>query len=232
MPLYSIPRPAPSPAGSGRINHHPPLDRAGAMRYNRGPLNEWDLCLAGEHQAWTRFVQRAHPVPYCTRESDRYNLLPPWIDMPPEAKRFNGLGLLPVTGNDTGLDIQLQVGGGASSLFLCDTGYDGIITELVLDIVAPAATGFTQASGDITWRVGVDRGQVPNLALWYFRGYGAVTVSTGSLTQPALIAGIGGLRIISGESVSIFVNIAAGAAAHLNPNANIIGSIAGYVYPR
>lgn len=230
MPLFSIPRPAPSPSGS--INRRPPLDRAGSLRFNRGPLNDWDLCLATEHQQWYRYVQECHPVPYCTRQSDRYNLLPPWIDMPPEAKRFNSLGLLPVTGNDTGVDIQLQLNGATSPLFICDTGYDGIITELVLDIVAPAATGFTQASGDITWRVGVNRGQVSNLALWYFRGYGAVTVSTGSLVQPALIAGIGGFRIISGESISIFVNIALGAAAHLNPNANIIGSIAGYVYPR
>jgi hypothetical protein len=152
--------------------------------------------------------------------------------MPFEAVRFNRIASLPVAGNFTGLDIQLQFQGLAGPMFSVDNGFDGIITEVVLDIVSTGATGFVQASGDVTWRIGVDLGQTINTALWYFRDYGNVQTSIGELIQPSQLGGNGGLRIISGQRISIFTNLAPGAIARINPNAVIIGSITGWTYPR
>lgn len=216
-----------------RSRFGPTLDQAGLYRFNRGPLNEWDMCLITERQEWEQFVSHYPPVPYCKRPSDRYHVqLPPWLDMPPEAKRFQRIGNLAVAGNFTGLDIQIQFQGIAGPLFQCDNGYDGVITEVVLDVVSAGATGFVQASGDITWRIGVDLGQATNEALWYYRDYGKVINTIGSLTQPAELGGAGGLRFISGQKISVYVNLLPAAAGRINPNAVIIGSIAGWTYPR
>lgn len=219
-------------AGS-RIRGGPTLDQAGLYRFNRGPLNAWDLCLIQERQWWDHLVSSNCPVPYCKRPSDRYHqILPPYLDMPPEAKRFQRIGNLAVAGNFTGLDIQIQFQGVPGPLFQCDNGYDGVITEVVLDIVASGATGFVQASGDVTWRIGVDLGQATNEALWYYRDYGNVTNTIGSLTQPLPLGGSGGLRFISGQKISIYVNLLVAASFRINPNAIVIGSIAGWTYPR
>ena len=216
-----------------RILGRPTVGPAGRIRFNKGPLNEWDLCLLRERAQWEHLVSTHCPLPYCERPSDRYHVkLPPWLDMPPEAKRFQRIGNLPVAGNFTGLDIQLQFQGVTGPLFQCDVGYDGVITEVVLDIVSSGATGFVQASGDVTWRVGVDLGQATNEALWYYRDYGNVINTFGSLTQPSELGGAGGLRFISGQKISVYVNLLVAAQFRINPNAVIIGSIAGWTYPR
>jgi hypothetical protein len=215
----------------------PVIDRAGQFRFNRGPLNQWDLCLLDERQQWDQMVSNpmTRPLPYCPKPSDRYHqVLPPWLDMPPEAKHFQRFGTLPVFGNTTGTDtaLLLQPNNVVAPLFVCDTGYDGIITDLVLGIIPPAGggTGFTNASGEIVWRVGVDFGQAPNLALYYFRDYGNVIVSIGSLEAPTPVAASGGLRFISGQAITIYVNMP--TPSTLNNAATIVGVIGGYTYPR
>jgi hypothetical protein len=211
------------------------VDHAGIFRFNRGPLNDYDLCLVEDRLEWSDYVSNpmTRPVPYCPKPSDRYHrTLPPWLDMPPEAKHFQRLGTLPVAGNFTGVDIVLQLNGVSGPLFVCDTGYDGIITDLVLGIVASGSTGFTNASGQIIWRVGVDYGQATNQALWYYRDYGNVMVALGSLESPTQVAGNGGLRFVSGQAISIFVNLPASSVGIINANATIIGLIGGYTYPR
>lgn len=213
----------------------PIIDRAGIFRFNRGPLNDYDLCLVEDRLDWDGIVfnPRTKPVPYCAKPSDRYHhTLPPWLDQPPEAKHFQRLGTLPVAGNFTGTDIVLQLSGVSGPLFVCDNGYDGIITDLVLGIVNSGSTGFTNASGQIIWRVGVDYGQLTNQALWYYRDYGNVIVSIGSLESPTQVAGNGGLRFISGQAISIFVNLPTASAGIINNNSTIIGLIGGYTYPR
>jgi hypothetical protein len=210
---------------------HPVLDRAGGIRFNRGPLNEYDLCLLEDRREWSRLVENplTKPMPYCPKPSDRYHItLPPWLDQPPEAKHFQRTATLAVAGNFTGLDIALT----PNPLFVCDGGFDGIITDLVLTIVNSGTTGFVNGSGTIIWRVGVDYGQAANQALWYFRDYGAVTVSIGSLEAPTPVAASGGLRFISGQAITIYVNLPASSSSIINPNSTIIGVIGGYTYPR
>jgi hypothetical protein len=135
---------------------------------------------------------------------------------------------LAVAGNFTGLDIPLS----PAPLFVCDDGYDGIITDLVLGIVAPGSTNFVNASGQVIWRLGVDYGQAANQALYYFRDYGAVTASIGSLESPTQVAASGGLRFISGQAITIFVNLPTASSSINNAASTVVGVIGGYTYPR
>lgn len=208
----------------------PTLDRAGIMRFNRGPLNEWDACLISEKRDWSNLVAQNPPLPYCLRPQSKY-LPPPWIAMPSEAKRFNRVGSLPVAGNFTGIDTPLQFQGVSGALFVCDTGYDGIITEIVLQVVSPNATGFIEASGDVTWRIGVDYGQLANTSLYYFRDYGNVQTTTGDITNPTQLYN-NGLRFISGQALTVWANIMVAAMARLDPNATILGVLGGWTWPR
>lgn len=213
------------------INRYTPtLDRAGVMRFNRGPLNEWDACLINEKIAWGDLVGRNPPLPYCTRPLTKY-APPPWIAMPSEAKRFNRIGTLPVAGNFTGLDVSLTLQGVSGPLFICDNGYDGIITEIVLQAVSPNSTNFVEASGDISWRVGVDFGQLTNTSLYYFRDYGNVQVTTGDHTSPVQLYN-NGLRFISGQALSVWVNLAVSAMGRIDANTTILGILGGWTWPR
>lgn len=214
----------------------PTLDRAGVLRFNRGPLNEWDACLINERIAWSNGVAKYPPLPYCPKPQNKPGT-PPWVDMPAEAKRFNRVGTLPVTNpltgasNFTGLDIPLQFQGVSGPLFRCDNGYDGIINEIVLQVASNNASGFVEGSGDVTWRIGVDFGQVTNQSLYYFRDYGQVQTTTGNIQSYAQLYN-NGLRFISGQYLFVYVNLAVAAQARIDPNAVILGVLGGWTWPR
>ena len=205
-------------------------DPAARLRKNRGPLNVNDLCLLQERQQWEDLVTTCPPLPYCPRPSDHFNR-PPWIDMPQEAKRFQRVAILPVAGNFTGLDIALIFDGIQGPIFECDPGYDGVINSVVLQIAAPSATNFVQGSGTITWRIGVDVGQVPNTSAWYYRDFGNVQTTLGSLDSPFYLFQ-SGLRMVSRQLITIWVNLSTLGNGVINNNSTIIGVIGGWTYPR
>jgi hypothetical protein len=217
----------------------PVLDQAGQYRHNRGPLNIYDLCLLRDRLDWQKAVYTCPPLPYCQRPSDRF-LLPPWIDMPQEGKPFRRFASAPVVGalvppgNQTGTDFNINGGSAAlplgTTLFEVDSGYDGVITEVVFGIISNGSTGFLDGSGLITWRLGIDYGQVDTQALWYPRDYGNITNSTGTLATPTYILG-NGIRIRSREQINIWVNLAVAGIGIINPNALVIGYVGGWTYP-
>lgn len=209
----------------------PILDNAGVYRFNRGPLNFYDSCLIDDRLDWDTLTRDCPPLPYCTRPKSRHQE-PPWITMPENGKRFQARGTLSVDGNFTGLDISLLDANGTSGpLFICDTGYDGVITEIVMTITGPGGTGFVSGSGSVIWRLGVDQGQPTNSSLYYFRDYGNVTMALGSLTQPSTFVG-NGERIISQQRISMWVNLPVASLAIITPGSIIIGAVGGWTYPR
>jgi len=90
-------------------------------------------------------------------------------------------------------------------------------------VVADAATGFTEGSGDITWRLSADSR--------YLRDEGNLQVTVGSLITPSPVPR-GNLRVYSGNLMLFTVAFAVGAEARLNPNARVVCSITGWYYPR
>lgn len=205
-------------------------DPAARFRKNRGPLNVNDLCLLQERQQWEDLIIACPPKPYCPRPSDKYNQ-PPWIDMSAEAKRFQRVATLPVVGNFTDTDIALIFDGTQGPIFECDSGYDGVINSVVLQITAPGSTNFVEGSGAVTWRIGVDVGQVANTSAWYYRDFGNVQSTLGSLDTPYYLIG-SGLRMVARQLITIWVNLASSASGIINANSTIIGVIGGWTYPR
>lgn len=193
------------------------IDPANRPRYIRGPLNTYDACLT-EERLWWEELQRCgglHNLA-CPRGGRRVYPQPPWIVMPSEGRKFKPIGVLPVFGNFTGLDVVVMT-------MPVDLGYDGVITDVICQVVAGGPTGFAEGSGDVTWRLRAN--------LRFLRDLGNIQVSTGSLISPAAIPGTG-VRIYSREVITFLVNMPAAAAVRINPAANIVCSINGWMYPR
>lgn len=163
----------------------------------------------------------------CAQTQRKY-ASPPWVSMPSEGRRFRPIEAAPLTDFQTlgvfnGLDtvvLQMRV----------PLGYDGVIHDVVFNF---GGSGFTEGSGDITWRLAADYLPAGGVSTdvtggRYLRDMGNVTTSIGSLTQPSPVPR-GGLRIYSNDLVTALCSISPAATV---ANGNIIVSISGWVYPR
>lgn len=193
----------------------PVLDPSGVKRYNKGPLNDADACLTAERVFMDRVQRCGGFKELCCPRKNWYKS-PPWITMPPGGRRFKPVGVLPVSGNFTGQDIAVLS-------MAVDTGYDGVLTDVVCEVAANGATGFIEGSGDVTWRLQDN--------LHWMRDFGNIEVTLGSLINPGLVPR-GGLRIYSRDVLTFFVNLLPAASGRINPSANIICSFTGWMYPR
>lgn len=175
--------------------------------------NQFDACLARD---WTTINQRDPYAYTCPRPAQCYSYAPPWISMPASGVKFKPVGVLPVAGNFTGLDIPVVT-------LIVDKGYDGVISDLVSVITAIGPTGFAEGSGDISWRLFINRRPVRDL--------GNIQTSMGSMLSPGY-SGLNRIRLFSGQTVTLFVNLSPAAIVRITPAARIICSLNGYFYPR
>lgn len=180
--------------------------------------NPYDDCLDAEYRDFVHNFNAGIP-------NRRQYVSKPWVSMPPEGRRFRPIAVTPLTsfgapGPFTGLDVvvlQERV----------PLGYDGVISDVVFNF---GGSGFVEGSGDITWRLAADYLPITALATGgrYLRDMGNVTTSLGSLTQPSPVPR-GGLRVYSWDLITIYCNVAVGAAI---ANGNILTSISGWWWPR
>jgi hypothetical protein len=181
-------------------------------------LNEYDACLTREKMIWDEIVMSGGLQTICCPRGRKPYSQRPWTAMPKEGRRFKPISTLLVSTAVpfTGLDV----------LVLSERvpiGYDGVITDVVCNILAPGGTGFVDGSGDITWRLAAD-GR-------FLRDNGNLKVQVGSLTTPSPVPR-GILRVYSHDLLQLFANFAVGAEVRINPNAFIVCSITGWYYPR
>ena len=134
---------------------------------------------------------------------------PPYLVMPP-----NGV---PVQ-EQAALTLPAGAGNNVVVQWRVPTGYDGVLTSLV-NLWTGGAGTFVDGSGDIVWRVQINRR--------YPRNYGNIITTLGSLTTPCQLFR-GGLRIYSGELLTYMVNHAANAGL---TGGNVICAFLGYIYP-
>lgn len=181
-------------------------------------LNQFDQCLSHELALWNQLLSCGGLQKLCCPKGRTPYPFPPWVKMPKEGRRFKPIKTLLVSTAIpfTGLDVNVLTE-------RVPYGYDGVIEDIVCEVLADAATGFTEGSGDITWRLSAD-GR-------YLRDEGNLTVTVGSLTTPSPIPR-GNLRVFSGNKLEFDVAFAVGAEARLNPDARIVCSITGWYYPR
>ena len=140
--------------------------------------------------------------------------LPPYIQPPKNSVRRQPSGqfTLPV-GPETGLDNLVFS-------FKMPYGYDGIITQLSN---VWNGTGFIEGSGDIIWRVKIDRRFIPD--------FDSIRTTLGSLAVPFDVVGQG-IPLLSGQNVQYFVAFAVGSDARLNLNGQTLCAWTGYIWPR
>lgn len=135
---------------------------------------------------------------------------PPYLVMPPQGNQFQQTGAvtLPGVAATNTLVVQWRV----------PVGYDGVITSLI-NFWSGGAGTFVEGSGDIVWRVQINRRWV--------RNYGNITTTLGSLTTPCQLFR-GGIRIYANELITYYVSHAANAGL---TGGNAVCSFLGYIYP-
>jgi hypothetical protein len=181
-------------------------------------LNEYDACCCEETHLWSQLVARGGLHTICCPQGRPKYPYPPYVKMPKEGRRFKPISTLlvstaiPFTGFDlTVLSERVPY------------GYDGVIEDIVCELVADSSTGFTEGSGDVSWRLSADQR--------YLRDEGNLQVTVGSLITPSPVPR-GNLRVYSGNLMLFTVAFAPGAEANLNANARVVCSITGWYYPR
>lgn len=172
--------------------------------------NTADRCLRGDTGMWSTIQKLGGIHRVSISEMIRYDR-EPWLLMPQLGRRFHRRGsvVLPL---DDGLDnLVLE--------WVVPVGYDGVINQLVSMFTG---VGFIEGSGDIRWRLRLNE--------WWVRDYANVVTSLGDVQQPFTLAG-GGIRVKANQRVRMYVNIAVGAGAWLDPLGRIVVSTAGWFYP-
>lgn len=176
------------------------------LNQRRTPLNEFNACLQREAGVWEYIRSCGGLEKHCCPQ--KY-LVPPWLRMPPEGRRFQKISSIPTPAMD-GLDHQVLQ-------FSIPVGWDGTIQALVHFYTG---LGFLEGSGQLTWRYLINRR--------YIRDYGAVPTTLGSLTTPYPVFQ-GPIRLISRQVVTVMVNnaVASGIAG-----GRIVAAAFGWTYPR
>lgn len=178
------------------------------------PLGTLGYCPSDLLQAEASI--RAYTKQYCDIINSRPRPcgLPPYVQPPKNAVRWQPRASLALpVGPETGLDLPVF----AERIPL---GYDGILIALTN---IWNGTGFIEASGDITWRVKIDRRFIP-----YFD---TITTTLGSLAVPYDVVGQG-IPLLSGQLVQYFVAFAVGSDARLNMGGQTLCATTGYIWPR
>jgi hypothetical protein len=143
---------------------------------------------------------------------------PPWEVMPPNA--------VPIPGEMAGLPLTSISGGGPfngeDTLLLSiqvPSGYDGVINRFVA--TTTDVTGHVDFSGDIVWRL--------EYGVRYAKTLGNVTNTYGSFTNALLIPGVYSIKVISGQTIQVFVSIPS-----MSPVAggSVSAGVFGWFYPR
>ena len=142
--------------------------------------------------------------------------LPPYIQPPKNSVRWQ-------PGKDRPLTIPVGPETGTDLLVFAERvplGYDGILVALTN---VWTGTGFVEASGDITWRVQIDRRWIPY--------YDTILTTLGTLAVPFDVVGQG-IPLVSGQLVQYFANFAVGSDARLNAGGMTVCAVTGYIWPR
>jgi hypothetical protein len=172
------------------------------------PPNEFNSILGMEGMIWSRIQRCGGLQAICP--GMKYSQ-PPWIKQPVQGKRFSKIS-----------SIALPAADGTDNLvvsFVVPTGYDGVIISNVNEYTG---TGFQEGSGDLVWRVQLNRRWV--------KDYGAITTTIGSLVIPYSVNN-GAIRLQSGMLVRYWVNRSVGSLGNLD-GGRIICGLFGWFYPR
>ena len=160
--------------------------------------NQYDASIQREADFWSYVASHGGLKSCCLIPSNGNPLWdqPDWQVMPPNGAKFEQMAGQPVTafqqaGVFTGLDTVIL-------RFQVPIGYDGVINRLIFGYTG---NGFTDFSGSIVWRAKVGARFVRNM--------GNVRNTYGSFGSPFLVPATDNMRLISGQTVTLYANIPA-----------------------
>lgn len=194
------------------------LQRAGQHARTLYRVNDNDVALVRQARMW-QYISEHGGLRSCCIVPELGRPIwskPPWIVMPSNGLEFrevfsqsinNISGGPPFDGTDT------LIGS-----WVVQQGYDGLLNRVVLDYEGQST--FQNFSGNIVWRVKVNYRYAKNL--------GNVQYNYGSLENQMDTPGFG-VRLVSGQTVSIFAAIPNGAP--INDGIVVAGTF-GWTYPR
>ncbi len=173
--------------------------------------NQFNKVLDVERAIWERIVSCGGlevTVPFAKRR--RYEVHP-WEKQPPEGERLNKF-----------FSIALPVTEGVDTLvgqFQMPLSWDGVVRNVMFAFTSPT---WVPGSGDLTFRLKVGARWIPD--------FSAVVFPMENLAFP--FADVGSyVRLLSLQFVSVYVNVAVGAHARLDPNGLVNSGLTGWTYP-
>lgn len=174
--------------------------------------NLFRVCLERDYMT-EMAIQKAGGLKELCCPASQSGTNPPWIAMPPEGRPFKKVAGVTVGGGTTPEGTNTQV-----VQFDVPTGYDGVIVSVVNMFTG---TGFVEASGDLNWRIQINRR--------WLKDYGNIQTTLGSLQSPSYIYR-GAVRLFEQQRVTYYVNLGSGALGRLSAG-NIVCAFFGWFYP-
>lgn len=176
------------------------------------PPNAFNRAIDEECELWSRINQCGGLMAICP--GAKYSA-PPWVRMPAQGKRFSKINSVSYTTDVQPVpDTDVLV-----TSFRVPNGYDGCIVGTVNMYTG---TGFADGSGDLTWRIQINRR--------FVKDYGAITTTIGSLAIPYTV-NAGQILLQSGQLVQYFVDVDAAGTGNLN-GGRVICAMFGWYWPR
>lgn len=172
------------------------------------PPTFFNRCLDHELKTWDRINECGGLMSICpgTKYKD-----PPWVKMPPQAKRFSYIQSIPLP-STLGVDELILS-------YRVPLGYDGVINYIVQNYTGQ---GFQEGQGDLVWRLQLNERYVKN--------FGNTTTQIGTLTSGP-ISPNASIIVQSNQLVQYFVNLGPNALADLM-GGRVICSTWGFWWPR
>lgn len=174
--------------------------------------NPFDLCLSNEVGLWQWLSRYGGIEKVCCPGIKYVTGAPPWVTMPPQGEQFRKIGSIARPAVENTDEVVLQ--------FRIPVGSDGVIVSVVNEWTG---LGFAEASGDLNWRLQINRRWVQD--------YGNIVTTLGSLTTPCQIMR-GGIRVYSDDLITYYVNLGTGALGRLSATGFVVCCVAGWWYPR
>lgn len=137
-----------------------------------------------------------------------YAQLPPWVEMPEKGKPFEEVGSINLPPVNPAVEETILT-------FKVPDGLDGVIKRYSCNF---GGGGFVQMSGDLIWRIYVDTQVVENFV--------NILNERGTMQNPKDLTG--GLRIFSGQTISLRITHAANNT--LSTFSKVSGSFEGWYY--
>jgi hypothetical protein len=136
----------------------------------------------------------------------------PWIEMPAGAQRFQKTGSIPRPVLE-GVEYNVLT-------FRVPNAMDGVLITITNQW---DGAGFVDGNGDLIWRWKYDN--------QWFQDLDDVRIILGRLENPYELEGAG-YRLLSGQTISVSVELGAGALARLDPDGRVTVAASGWFYPR